>query len=295
MGMTSIEKILASHSDRDTVGVGDVVAVEVDVIVSFDSMRPDIVKVNDPDKLVLLFDHQVPAPTVRAANMAKELREFVEKFGVKNYFPVGQHGISHVLVAEEGLALPGKILANPDSHTCSSGALNCLARGLGPSEMLYILCKGQTWFLVGPTTKVMLEGRAPRAGVPAGHHPLHPRTVRRLRRAQPGVARRWAREHRDGRAPHHGDDLGRALGGVLPFPYDDVLEEYLEGRAKWPFEPAFPDDDAEYDDVITVDLSSLEPQVVLPGQGGLERRSRHGRWRDRRSIRRSSARAPTGG
>ena len=77
------------------------------------------------------------------------MREFVERFGIEHYFPVGQHGISHVLVAEEGYALPGQILVNADSHTCSSGAMNCLARGMGPSEMLYILCKGQTWYLVG--------------------------------------------------------------------------------------------------------------------------------------------------
>ena len=93
--------------------------------------------------------------------MAKNLRTFVEKFGVKNYFPVGRHGISHVLVAQEGIALPGKILANADSHTCSSGALNCLARGMGPSEMLLIICKGQTWFLTGPTTSIMIEGELP--------------------------------------------------------------------------------------------------------------------------------------
>ena len=60
-----------------------------------------------------------------------------------------------------GLALPGQILVNADSHTCSSGALNCLARGMGGPEMLYILCKGQTWYLVGPTTKVVLEGALP--------------------------------------------------------------------------------------------------------------------------------------
>ncbi len=131
MGMTSVEKILARHSDHDVVKVGDVVVVDVDIIVSFDSMRSDIVKIADPDKLVLLFDHQVPAPTVRAANMAKDMRAFVEKFGVKNYFPVGRHGISHVLVAQEGIALPGTILANPDSHTCSSGALELPRPGHG--------------------------------------------------------------------------------------------------------------------------------------------------------------------
>ena len=101
--------------------------VNVDVTVQFDHARPDVLRIANPDKLVLLHDHVVPAPTVQAANNAKRMREFVERFGIKNYFPVGQHGISHVLVAAEGFALPGQILVNADSHTCSSGAMNCLA------------------------------------------------------------------------------------------------------------------------------------------------------------------------
>ncbi len=266
MGMTSVEKILANHSDRDVVKVGDVVVVDVDIIVSFDSMRSDIIKIADPDKLVLLFDHQVPAPTVRAANMAKNLREFVEKFGVKNYFPVGRHGISHVLVAQEGIALPGKILANADSHTCSSGALNCLARGLGPSEMLYIICKGQTWFLAGPTTKIMIEGELPERVyardvihyIPGAYGDF---AGRNLEWAGDGLAN----IDMDGRLTMA--TISAELSAEFSlFPFDPVLEQYLEGRAKGPFEPVFPDDDAEYDEVITVDLSSLEPQVVLPNK-----------------------------
>ncbi len=266
MGMTSVEKILASHSDQDIVRVGDVVVVEVDTIVSFDSMRSDIIKIADPDKLVLLFDHQVPAPTVRAANMAKNIRAFVDKFGVKNYFPVGRHGISHVLVAQEGIALPGTILTNADSHTCSSGALNCLARGTGPSEMLYIICKGHTWFQVGPTTKIVIEGELPER--------VYARDVIHYIPGEYGdFAGRNLEWHGDGLA---GIDMdGRLTMATISaelsaefslFPYDSILEQYLEGRAKGPYEPVFPDDDAEYDDVITVDLSSLEPQVVLPNK-----------------------------
>ena len=167
MGMNAIEKILANHSEQDSVRPGDVVMVDVDVTVQFDSCRADVLRIANPDKLVLLHDHVVPAPTVQAANNAKRMREFVERFGITNYFPVGKHGISHVLVAAEGYALPGQILVNADSHTCSSGAMNCLARGMGPSEMLYILCKGQTWYLVGPTTKVVLEGSCPSGCTPA--------------------------------------------------------------------------------------------------------------------------------
>ena len=108
MGMTSIEKILASHSDQKEVKPGDVVVVDVDVAVFFDSMRPDVTRIADPEKIVLLHDHVVPSPTVTAANNAKRMREFVEKFGIQNYFPVGKHGISHVLIAQEGYALPAR-------------------------------------------------------------------------------------------------------------------------------------------------------------------------------------------
>lgn len=266
MGMTTVEKILANHSDQSKVSPGDVAVVDVDVAVFFDWMRPDVLKVFDPDRLVLLHDHQVPAPTVRAANMAKQMREFVEKFGVKHYYPVGQHGISHVLVAQEGLALPGQILANPDSHTCSSGALNCLARGMGPSEMTYILCKGKTWFMVGPTTKVNLEGKLPER--------VYARDIIHYIPGQYGdFAGRNLEWNGDGLASVGMD--GRLTMATISaelsaefsiFPYDDVLAEYLEDRAKWPYEPAFPDPDAEYEAVITVDLSSLEPQVVKPGR-----------------------------
>jgi 3-isopropylmalate/(R)-2-methylmalate dehydratase large subunit len=266
MGMTSIEKILSSHSGHRQVRPGDVVMVDVDVGVYFDWMRPDVVRIHDPEKIVLLHDHVVPAPTVQAANHAKQMREFVQRFGIKNYFPVGVHGISHVLVAQEGFALPGKILANADSHTCSSGALNCLARGMGPSEMTYIRCKGQTWFQVGPTTRVNLHGELPER--------VYARDIIHYIPGQYGdFAGRNLEWHGDGLAGIGMD--GRLTMATISaelsaefslFPYDAVLEKYLEGRAKWPFEPVHPDADASYDQVIDIDLSALEPQLVLPGK-----------------------------
>jgi 3-isopropylmalate/(R)-2-methylmalate dehydratase large subunit len=266
MGMNAIEKILANHSEQEIVAPGDVVMVNVDVTVQFDHARSDVLRIANPDKLVLCHDHVVPAPTVRAANNAKRMREFVERFGIKNYFPVGRHGISHVLVAAEGFALPGQILVNADSHTCSSGAMNCLARGMGPSEMLYILCKGQTWYLVGATTKVVLEGELPER--------VYPRDVIHYIPGQYGdFAGRNLEWHGDGLTSIGID--GRLTMATISaelsaefslFPYDDVLADYLDGRAKWPFDPVHPDHDAHYDQVITIDLSSLEPQVVLPNK-----------------------------
>ena len=266
MGMNAIEKILANHSEQRVVAPGDVVMVDVDVTVQFDHARPDVLRIANPDKLVMLHDHVVPAPTVQAANNAKRMREFVERFGIKNYFPVGKHGISHVLVAAEGFALPGQILVNADSHTCSSGAMNCLARGMGPSEMLYILCKGQTWYLVGPTTKVVLEGDLPER--------VYARDVIHYIPGHYGdFAGRNLEWHGDGLANIEID--GRLTMATISaelsaefslFPYDNVLAEYLDGRARWPFEPVDPDDDAEYDQVLTIDVSALEPQIVLPNK-----------------------------
>jgi 3-isopropylmalate/(R)-2-methylmalate dehydratase large subunit len=266
MGMNAIEKILAKRSGKALVKPGDVVVVDVDTAVSFDYGKPNIQKIHNPDMLVMLHDHMVPSPTLAAANGAKTMREFVAKFGIKNYFPVGRHGISHVLVAEEGLALPGNILVNGDSHTCSSGALNCLARGMGPSEMTYIICKGKTWYIVGPTTKIVLEGTLAEGVFPrdvihyiAGQYGDF--ANRNLEWYGPGLEAIGM----DGRLTMATISAELSVEFSL-FPYDKVLAEYLDGRAKRPFEPSFPDDDAEYEQVITIDLSQLEPQVVLPNK-----------------------------
>jgi 3-isopropylmalate/(R)-2-methylmalate dehydratase large subunit len=142
--------------------------------------------------------------------------------------------------------------------------MNCLARGMGGPEMLYILCKGQTWFPVGATTKVVLEGSLPER--------VYPRDVIHF---IPGTYGDFAGRNLE----WYGEGLstigmdGRLTMATISaelsaefslFPYDDVLRDYLEGRARWPFEPAFPDDDAGYEQTITINLSALEPQVVLP-------------------------------
>ena len=240
MGMNAIEKILANHSEQTVVRPGDVVMVAVDVTVQFDSARADVLKIANPDKLVLLHDHLVPAPTVAAANAAKRLREFVDRFDIEHYFPVGKHGISHVLVAQEGYALPGQILVNADSHTCSSGALNCLARGMGGPEMLYILCKGETWYLVGPTTKVVLEGTLPERVYPRDIIHYLPGTYgdfagRNLEWYGPGLAGIGM----DGRLTMA--TISAELSAEFSlFPYDGVLDEYVAPRAKWPYRARLP-------------------------------------------------------
>jgi 3-isopropylmalate/(R)-2-methylmalate dehydratase large subunit len=264
MGLNAVEKILARHTGQTSFAPGDVVMAEVDLAVFYDAMRTDIRRIHDPKKVVLLHDHHVPYPTAAAANRAATVREFAERFGVETYFPVGRHGIAHVLLAEEGLALPGMTVACGDSHTCSSGALNCLARGMGGLEMMHILCKGTGAYVIGPTVRIELTGTLGERVYPRDviHH-------------IPGRYGDFAGQNLE----WYGDGLaGIDMDGRLTmatisaelsadfslFPYDGVLEAYLDGRARQSYEPAFPDPDATYDRTIEIDMSSLGPQVVLP-------------------------------
>ena len=272
MGMTIAEKILAQHSGQKEVTPGDVVVVDVDVAVVLDlgfAMQgsfPIPTRVAAPEKIVVVADHMVPAPSVEAANGLKRMREFAQKFGIKNYYPEGDHGISHVVVAERGLALPGKILACSDSHTCSAGAFNSLARGLGGAEMMYVICKGRTWYMLGPTTKVILEGELPEWVYPRDiiHH-------------LGGVYGDFANRNLEwsGEGVSNMSMSGRLTIATISaevsaefslFPCDDVTVAYLDDRAQFPYEPVVPDPDARYEEPITINLSKLDPQVVLPGR-----------------------------
>ncbi|MDP1671974.1 MAG: aconitase family protein, partial [Burkholderiales bacterium] len=162
MGMTIAEKILAAKSGRKAVVPGDVVTVEVDTVILFDNnFMPnnwrDILKVADPEKIIVTFDHRVPAPTQQAAAAQVTGRAFVKKFGIKRFHDVGHNqGISHQLVADYGYALPGSVLLCSDSHTCSAGVFNCLARGVGGPDIIYAAIKGQTWFRCGETVRYEL-------------------------------------------------------------------------------------------------------------------------------------------
>src|SRR5688572_2008649 len=168
--MNIAEKILARTSGRERVSPGDVVTVEVDTVILFDHnfIQQDwreVLSVKDPERIVVAFDHRVPAPTQMMAAAHATGRAFVKQFGVKRFHDVGpKQGISHQLVADHGYALPGTVLVCSDSHTCSAGVFNCLARGVGTPDILYTVTKGETWYRCGETVRYELHGTLP-AGV----------------------------------------------------------------------------------------------------------------------------------
>ena len=165
MGMTIAEKILAAKSGRAKVSPGDVVTVQLDTIILFDnnfvpSNWRDIQRVCDPERIVVVFDHRVPAPNQIAAGAHRTGREFAKRFGIRRVHDVGrEQGISHQLVADYGYAVPGSTLVCSDSHTCSGGVFNALARGVGGPDIIYAAVKGETWFRCGETIRYELEGK----------------------------------------------------------------------------------------------------------------------------------------
>ena len=270
MGMTIIEKILAKASGAASVAPGDLAVVDVDLVVMIDlsfglgSWR-EVLKVHDPDKVVVVFDHDVPASNRDAAAMHVRGREFARRFGIKRVHDVGpDQGISHVVVAENAYALPGTVMACSDSHTCSAGALNCAARGLGGPDLLYALTTGKTWFRVGETVRYDLEGRfAP--GVSAKDLFLHVagtfgdhanQNVEFGGSALPGLsidARRTL------------TTMGAELSAEFAtFEPDAVLIDYVTARTPAPFEPQYPDPDAGYVARRRIELDTLRPMVALP-------------------------------
>ena len=264
MGMTMTEKILARKSGSREVRPGDIVVCEVDLAVQIDVGFQMPNQVFDPERIVLVADHAVPAPTVEAAGAHAAMREASRRFGIRHLHDVGRHGIVHQVLAEGGYALPGTLLAAGDSHSCAAGAFNCAARGLGGPEMLYVLAAGRTWFMVGPTVRFVLEGELPdlvsardvfhwiagEYGDFVGHN---------IEYAGPAV-RSMSIAARQNLAT-----MAAELSAEFAlFEADDRTMSYLRERTDAEFEPVYPDADAEYEAEYTVNLSELAPQVILP-------------------------------
>jgi len=163
--MTAVEKVLARASASEAVAPGDIVVTAVDRAVLLDMQFSSTAigwreprRLAHPERLAVVIDHAVPAPSVNDADGARRARTFARRFGVRDFFDVGDHGICHQVIAERGLARPGELLVCSDSHTTAAGAFNCAARGVGTLEMLAVACTGSTWFIVAPTIEVVLTG-----------------------------------------------------------------------------------------------------------------------------------------
>ncbi|MFP6771038.1 MAG: aconitase/3-isopropylmalate dehydratase large subunit family protein [Alphaproteobacteria bacterium] len=270
MGMTVIEKILARNSGLARVRPGDIVTTKVETAILFDnnfmetSWR-EILAVHDPAKVVVVFDHRAPASHVLSAKAHQTGRAFVKRFGIERFHDIGfNQGISHALVADHGYGLPGTVLLCSDSHTCSAGVFNLAARGVGAPDMTYAVTKGETWFRVGETIRYELRG-ALRPGVSAKDVFLHlanthgDHATMNVEYGGPGLAGLSMNARRT--ISTMSAELSVEFATFEP---DQIMIDHVKARNDTPFEPVWPDTNADYAHKRVIDLDLIEPLVALP-------------------------------
>ena len=162
--MNITEKILSSKAGHE-VTPGEIIEIPVDLAMSHDGTSPPAIKtfekvadkVWNPDKIAIIFDHNVPANTIGSAEFQKVCRDFIKKQGIKNNYIHGE-GICHQVVPEMGLAEPGKVIVGADSHTCTYGAFGAFSTGMGATDLAMVWATGKTWFMVPQAIKMEVIG-----------------------------------------------------------------------------------------------------------------------------------------
>jgi 3-isopropylmalate/(R)-2-methylmalate dehydratase large subunit len=275
MGMTMTQKILAAHAGRATVRPGEILEARVDLVLGNDITAPVAIqefsriglpRVFDRRRVVLVPDHFAPNKDIKAAEQCRLMREFAREHGIINYFEVGEMGIEHVLLPEKGLVVAGDAVVGADSHTCTYGALGAFATGVGSTDMAVAMATGKCWFRVPRAILFELKGRPARhvAGKDVILHIIgligvDGANYRSMEFCGTGL-RHLSMDSRLTMANMAIE--GGAKNGI--FPVDEVCSDYLNARADRAARVFEPDDDAEYERVLEIDLGRIPPTVACP-------------------------------
>ena len=275
MGMTMTQKILAAHAGLPAVRAGDLIEAKLDLVLGNDVTTPVAVgvfdeagftRVFDRERIVIVLDHYTPCKDIKSAQLCKTAREFARRFGITHLYDVGQAGIEHALLPEQGLVAPGECVIGADSHTCTYGALGAFSTGVGSTDMAAGMAAGENWFKVPSAIQVRLTGKL-RPFVSGKDVILHligkigvdGALYKSLEFTGPGVAE-LTMDDRFTIA-----NMAIEAGGKNGiFPVDEKTIEYVAGRVDRPWTAYEADPDAEYESVVEIDLSALEPTVALP-------------------------------
>ena len=275
MGMTMTQKILAHAAGLEKVEAGQLIEAQLDLVLGNDITSPVAIKemskmkvdsVFDKDKIALVPDHFVPNKDIKSAEHCKCVREFAIRNEITNYFEVGEMGIEHALLPEKGLTVAGDVIIGADSHTCTYGALGAFSTGVGSTDMAAGMATGKAWFKVPSAIKFILTGKLPRwvSGKDVILHIIGMIGV-------DGALYKSMEFTGDGVASLSMDDrftianMAIEAGGKNGiFPVDDLTVSYMKEHSKRAFTVYEADEDAIYDEVYTIDLSTLRPTVAFP-------------------------------
>lgn len=275
MGMTMTQKILAAHAGLESVKAGQLIEANLDLVLGNDITTPVAVnefgkfgvdKVFNKSKIAIVPDHFTPNKDIKAAEQVKYVREFANEKGIENFFEVGEMGIEHCLLPEKGLVVAGDVVIGADSHTCTYGALGAFSTGIGSTDMAAGMATGQCWFKVPSAIKFVLKNK-PAKWVSGKDVILHIIGLIGV----DGALYKSMEFVGDGLKYLSMDDrftmanMAIEAGGKNGiFPVDEKTEEYLKEHAQREWKKFEADEDAEYDQVIEIDLSTLRPTVSFP-------------------------------
>lgn len=275
MGMTMTQKILAAHAGLDSVAAGQLIEAKLDMVLGNDVTSPVAINemnkfgknsVFDKTRISLVMDHFTPNKDIQSAQNCKQVREFAARHDILHYYDVGNMGIEHALLPEKGIVTCGDCIIGADSHTCTYGALGAFSTGVGSTDMAAGMISGKAWFKVPHAIKVVITGN--KAPYISGKDVIL-NIIGRI--GVDGALYKSLEFTGDGIRNLSMDDRlcisnmaieCGAKNGI--FPVDDVTLEYVNGRSLREYKIYEADADAEYDEEITVDLSTLRPTVAFP-------------------------------
>ncbi len=275
MGMTATQKIFARHAGRKSVAAGELITADVDLVLGNDITSPVAIaemkkageRVLDPDKVVLVLDHFVPAKDIKSAEQCKIVRDFAREQGIKHFYDVGCAGVEHALLPELGLVRPASLIVGADSHTCTYGALGCVSTGIGSTDMAFAMLTGKLWFKVPRAIKVVLSGKKRRY--------VTGKDVVLTLIGMLGVdgATYESLEFFGDLSELSADDRLTVANMAVEcgaknafFPVDDVSRAYLASRGVQVRDEdiVLPDPDADYGRTVHLDLDAVLPAVAFP-------------------------------
>ena len=274
MGMTMTQKILADHAGLDLVVAGQLIEAKLDVVMANDITGPMALpifrqmadKVFDKDKVVLVPDHFTPNKDIKSAENSKAIQDFAKEQGLKWYLVQGKCGVEHAILPEYGIVAAGECIIGADSHTCTYGALGAFSTGVGTTDISTGMATGELWFKVPSAIKFELTGK-PGPYVTGKDVILH--IIGRI--GVDGALYKSMEFMGDGLKYLTMDDRftmanmaieAGAKNGI--FMVDEQTEAYLKEHTDKEYKIYAPDEDAEYDEVVVVDLSEVRPTVAFP-------------------------------
>jgi len=271
---TIAQKILASHSGRETVEPGEIVKADIDfafmpaltAALAFHAMYDmEISKVFDPEKVTILLDHIAPATNIQNATLHKECREIAKEQNLKHFYDINS-GVCHQIIPENGHVYPGMLMVGADSHSCTHGAFGAFSTGIGSTDMGAAIGTGKLWFKVPETVKIQAEGSL-------GNMVMSKDVILNAAKQLGADGATYAALEFRGSTIDEMSigarmtlcnmaiELGGKTGICKP---DDKTFNFLDGRVKHDYTPVYSDDDANYWKSINIDGAELAPQVACP-------------------------------